>query len=279
MFRTHPKRTGAFAGGAGHTPMGGIVASCCGDLDATISDSYSGSGQSWLNIETTPSDSASQSAYDFHLGAGSGSSTDDPTFTGSAGSQSAYFSLDGGDHFQLKAFSATQAALWMAHRTDSSNPCWVALAFQTPTGANKGFWGTGWSTGDIGIYNYADEAGATVYSTATGTSDSLVITNSSFTGGSPSVQIFSMDCNGTTNNFRNWTNTKTGTTQSKTWQAQTVDPDSNWQIGASDGGTPVGFMLANTRIYACSFGDEFLDDTKAGAIIDEYNLRHNRTYA
>lgn len=59
-------------------------------LDAGSAASYS-SGQTWFDL--TSSD------RDFHRGSGSGASTDDPTFVGSAGSPVSYWSFDGGDFF------------------------------------------------------------------------------------------------------------------------------------------------------------------------------------
>lgn len=65
-------------------------------LDAGQSGSYS-SGQSWLDLTSN--------GFDFFLGETGTASTDDPTFNGVAGgkSSSEYFSLDGGDHFQMDA--------------------------------------------------------------------------------------------------------------------------------------------------------------------------------
>lgn len=66
-------------------------------LDAGDSTSYSGSGQTWADL--------SGNGNDWHLGAGSGASTDDPTFNGTAGrlSVAEYFSVDGGDFFTIKS--------------------------------------------------------------------------------------------------------------------------------------------------------------------------------
>lgn len=79
-------------------------------LDAGDSASYS-SGQTWLD--------RSGGGYDFFRGANNSSSTDDPTFNGSAGglSSSEYFSFDGGDYFTYD--SANDAWMERLHRASA----------------------------------------------------------------------------------------------------------------------------------------------------------------
>lgn len=62
-------------------------------LDAGDIDSYSGSGQKWLD--------RSGGGYDFFRGTSASSQSSDPTFTGSAGDtfSGTYWALDGGDFF------------------------------------------------------------------------------------------------------------------------------------------------------------------------------------
>ena len=63
-------------------------------LDAGDINSYSGSGQKWLD--------RSGLGHDFFLGVDGSANTDDPTFNGSPGNASSneYFSVDGGDFFR-----------------------------------------------------------------------------------------------------------------------------------------------------------------------------------
>ena len=72
-------------------------------LDAGQSASYGGSGQTWSDLTA--------SGFDFHLGKTGTASSDDPTFNGTAGDESAdeYFSHDGGDIY--KTVSAHSGAL------------------------------------------------------------------------------------------------------------------------------------------------------------------------
>jgi hypothetical protein len=71
--RPRPESVGG-GGARSYNALGSLVSSCVFDLDATIAASYSGSGQTWSNLETTPADSEAQTAYDFYLGADSSSS-------------------------------------------------------------------------------------------------------------------------------------------------------------------------------------------------------------
>ena len=280
MFRVHPNRAGAFAdSGTVYNPMGDIVSSCCADLDATISDSYSGTGQTWANIETTPADSAAQTDYDFHLGASGTATTDDPTFTGTAGTSNAYWAMDGGDHFEIKSYTATQSVPYHMHRTDTSKPWWFAICVYIPAGAKRGFFGNGYVSGDTGTYLWHDEAGGVWYVPCATALDSYNLTSDSITASTPTCVIVSGNNSLTTNNLKSWHNTKTGTTYSKTWTANTANPSLNFCVGAASTTTAYDQMLNGSRLYAWSCGNEVLDDTKAGLIIDEYNTRHNRTYA
>ncbi len=58
-------------------------------LDAGDINSYAGTGQTWSNTVVSPADSASQTDYDFALGADTLAGSDDPAFTGTAGASSA----------------------------------------------------------------------------------------------------------------------------------------------------------------------------------------------
>lgn len=72
-------------------------------LDASDINSYSGSGQSWLDT--------SGNGYDFLRGSTSASQATDPTFNGVAGAQSSseYWAFDGGDYFTYDTTNET----WM----------------------------------------------------------------------------------------------------------------------------------------------------------------------
>lgn len=269
--------------GGGYNAMGNLVASACCDLDATIAASYGGTGQTWANLETTPADSSSQSANDFHFGDDGTATTDDPTFTGTPGSGSAYFLLDGGDYFTAK--NPTTTLVNNIHKTNCSG-WWVACTFYLP-GAQTGniaLWGSSWNNTDHGVYPWLVGSGGTS-KTATlwrsyGTGlDSQTITGASIPEATPSILIVSGDNTTGTNNVRTWLNSATKSQVSKSWSAGTTNLNGGWRIGSTDGaGTNQGIMRNGTRIYALSYGNAFIDDASAAAIIGEYETRHGRDY-
>jgi hypothetical protein len=73
-------------------------------FDAGDSDSYSGSGQNWLDL--------SGNGIDYERGLTSSATTDDPTFNGSAGAldETTYWSFDGGDRFGTVAANSVADA-------------------------------------------------------------------------------------------------------------------------------------------------------------------------
>lgn len=110
-------------------------------LDAGDSSSYSGSGQTWSDLEGN---------YDWFRGQTGSSEGSDPTFNGTAGDKSAseYFSTDGGDRFTIDgAYSGT--LIRQLGRTDKpfSLEYWVYLP------AGGGVWFAAFNTTiEPGIY-------------------------------------------------------------------------------------------------------------------------------
>jgi hypothetical protein len=84
-------------------------------LDAGDINSYSGSGQKWLDT--------SGNGYDFFRGTSGSSESSDPTFNGTAGGQSSseYWSFDGGDFFRYDTANET----WM-NNLHKNNALWSA---------------------------------------------------------------------------------------------------------------------------------------------------------
>jgi len=114
-------------------------------LDAGLSASYSGSGQTFA-------DSLGNAAYDHWLGSDSVSGGSDPTFNGVAGANTnaEYFSGDGGDFFTIKANTTFVNSL---HK-DNAIFTWYGFV-NTPTSTATGMLcgSTGGSLG-VGIYIY-----------------------------------------------------------------------------------------------------------------------------
>lgn len=111
-------------------------------LDAGDANSYSGSGQSWLDT--------SGNGYDFFRGATGSAAGDDPTFNGTAGRRSSgeYWSFDGGDLFRYD--SANEAWMSDIHKDNAkfTLAAWVYFATNPST---SGLCGTSAGSG-TGVY-------------------------------------------------------------------------------------------------------------------------------
>lgn len=257
--------------------LDGVLASTVLDLDATIAASYSGSGQVWANLIVSPADGAAQTDYDMYLGAGSGSSTDDPTFTGSADDPAAYFAMDGGDHFSLKSGVNTNF-LKNLHKTTGGTDWWMAATVKSVnfTNANILFATQSGTTG-IGLraqFNINEglthvQRGGTANATATST----------IATGTNNETIAIVSHSHAANTTRFWISRAgaTGTAEeiAHTYNTTTSDPSAVFALSLFAS----GFQLENgVRVYGFAMGNEYLDNTKAAAIITHLETRHGRDY-
>lgn len=267
-----PYRLVAPEAGPSYTPLGDIVASTVFDVDATIADSYT-SGQTWANIEPTPADGAAQTDYNFFLGATNSATTDDPTFTGSAGDPGAYFALDGGDFFAKTTINTS--FINSLHKTTGGSDFWIAIAFRIADGASSlGLLNTQNGTASVGI-RLEQQSGEALSFLQRGDSANSNVLTGALTIGTDYLVIFSHSHSG--NETRRWINSRTLTAASHTFNTTTNNASGLLRLSsrtATSSPAPNG-----TRIYAYSMGNEYLDNTKAGLIFDEYNARHGRTYA
>lgn len=258
------------------SPLSAAVASAVFDLDATLSSSTDLSSQTWTNIITAPADGAAQTDYDLYRGAGSGSSTDDPTGTGSANDTAAYWALDGGDYWTLKT-AANTTFLKNLHKTTGGAPFTFAIAFRTGPvlTAQQVMLGTASASTDTGLHldisttqkvvavqdNTAAASSTTSTATLTASTDYLVLIGIDYTADTGAI----------------WINTRTGQTVNPSSGASVLDPSFAMRIGAR--GTNSSRFESGTRVYGVYMFNEVLDNTKAGLIYDALNSRHNRTYA
>ncbi len=261
--------------GGGSSPyLDDVIPSVCGDLDATIADSYSGSGQTWANLIASPADGSAQTDNDFWLGFTGTPSTDDPTFTGTPGDPAAYFNHDGLDYLTTKNLSAA-LTLSNAHKTDQAGT-WIAVTYKVaPATSNAdSIWG--------------NRVGATDHALQIKQNGSLLQSNGSATAvksglfsnmpaATDVIIIVSWDGTATTNNIRAWRNSRTKTESSAAFGATTTAGSNSFSVMASNNGT--GTMNLDTRLYGMAWGNAFIDDADAVAIIDHLNARHERTYA
>ena len=270
----------SYAGGS-ETYLDAEVASTCGQLDATISASYGGSGQTWTNVISSPNDGSSQTDNDFWLGHDTNAAGDDPTFTGSAGSNTAYFALDGGDNFNVKSYSAA-TTLYDAHKSGASgSQWWVAAVFYRVGSSVKSYWGSGFNSSDTGTYTYIDPNGTSRLYRMSGSSSNVIISpGSNHSESTPTLMIISVDNTATTNNVRVWTNTNTKTVYSYNGGTFTGNGDTSWGIASTyTNTTTASSRLDNlSRYYGFAWGDAFIDDADADKICEYYETLHNRDY-
>jgi len=254
-----------------------VIASCVFDVDATITESYAGTGQTWANIVPNPADGSTKTAYDFYLGATSGASSDDPTFTGSAGNAAAYFMLDGGDVCSLKSGTNTNF-LNNLHKTTGGTDFWMAIAlYVADQTAVSVALSTKTTASTIG-FNAQFSATEQVRFQQTGDSAATTITSatdhSAITIGTPTLIIASYS-GGT---LRSWVNGRTKVARTMAFNT-TNTPASGYLTIGGQGAGGTSKLSNGTRIYAVSMGNGYIDDAQAALIFNAYNTRHGRTYA
>jgi hypothetical protein len=260
-----------------------VVSSTCCDLDATLSGSYGGSGQTWTNLTTTPADGTDQTEWDAFLGADISVSTDDPTFTGSAGDSAAYFSFDGGDYFQFKAPPALVQE--KIHKTAfADTELWIAMTVYVPASATLGglFGNGGYNNGTEGwCVDYLLSTDSLTFKTSGGT-DFVPkdLANGSVKLDDWNVFIITLQkLDGDTIDYKTWVNTSVAATEVSNIEFDetpvTANANVNFQIGKRGNNFP---LENNYRIASFSVGNGYLTDDQAIAITKQLETRHNRLY-
>lgn len=253
-----------------NTDLGLVLNTTILDLDATIAASYS-TGQTWANLAATPFDGSAQTDFDAWLGLNSSTvPASEPVFTGTADSPGAYWAFDGGDYMTMKL--ATQNYFRKQPRSVGGIDVWMACAVYIPTGGTGEFFNSRLNSPSTGI-NFNKSM-----SIQTGNANS-----SGFLEYAPSkaddwnLFIMSFPANGGVG--RSWVNTRVGVDDPTFgFNAWTTDrPDTQCHIGTINSG--FGYLTAGHRMAGLYMGQEYLDNTRAGLLIDAINARHNRAYA
>lgn len=274
MNRTRTRnRGGGLAPQRTDFSMKGLVSSSVYDIDATQAASYGGTGQTLSNLVASPADGALQTAYNFYLGANNTATTDDPTFTGSAGDSAAYFALDGGDYFSNAA--AISSFMKSINKTTGGSSHWLAFAFRfAQNDLTQVIFSTTTSTAIPGILISSSGTENIQYAQRGDTASvSSAAPVSTLVNGSDYVAIFSVEPS--TNTIRRWVNTVTKTQSTLTFNTCVTD-GLGISIGAeTDAGNK---MASGTRWYGWSAGNAFIDDAEAALIFGEYERRHARDY-
>lgn len=266
-------RYGAAAAGDGS--LKDVVSSAVFDLDATKSASYGGSGQTWSNLVTEPADGSDQTAYDFYLGGTGSATTDDPTFTGGAGSSGAYFYFDGGDYFQIAG--GMPEFLKSLHKTTGGQASTVAVAGRLTTGGTFYLFNTGTSSGAHGLRRSWVTTNSTFGGQQFAGSGSTAqeISERYFQTGLDYLVISSYDP--ATSTFYWWINGVRQGDDTITPNTSTTD-STNCRIGSTTATTPGGLILDGNRIYAVSGFNAVISDAEEALIRGEYESRHGRSY-
>lgn len=254
--------------------LGATVTSTVADLDATCSSSYSGTGQLWSNLESTPADSAAQSAYNFDLGTSNAVTTDDPGFAGTADTADARFTVDGGDWFELNG-SNTQFIKDMSKDPTGGTDFWVAMVFKQTSGATtQGLWGNSNSTTtDSALYASISSAEVPIFNQRGATANVASTGLSAFSDATYYCVIFSFSHS--TNTLAYWRNSATGSTQSLTMNTSTAETAVQQRIGRSTGSSNV--LNSGSEIKSFSMGNTYLDDTEAAKIFAVWDTRYSGT--
>ena len=274
MFRTYPRRVSAFRDVRNTNTIDSIIASVCCDIDATLSASYGGSGQTWANMISSPSDGAAQADYDLFLGADGSSDTDDPSFVGIANDPAALFDYDGGDFNVTKVAAASHPPTYKnAHKTTGGGDATFAMVMKTGDSdpGNNGLFGNASGGVDNGLFIQITGAGALRFSQCNGSS--CVGTGDLTTLSANTLHLIVMAYESNTGNVRFWVNNKTKSTSSLTPGTTTTDPGSKWSIAAIES---VIVLKAGSHVIHYSVYDDFLDDADVGDLVDLLESRHNR---
>lgn len=253
-----------------HTPLGDLVSSAVFDVDATVEDSYSGSGDTFANIETTPADSESQSAYDFTRVGGT-----KPTFVGTAGTTSAHWTLtNGGGSFEIGANTTLVNAM---HKTTGGNDWTIVFTGESldATWGVDAIGGTEGGAGGHGIRLLAGSAENIQLGHYDGTSQ--ILGNSS---ASPTLtgDIF-LACayDHTAGEVTYWLCSSTGETNAFAFNTTTTNATNKLCLGATEQ-TLFVLDVGQWKARAWSMFNEKLSDANIATIITEYNTRHDTTY-
>ncbi|MCM2343244.1 MAG: hypothetical protein NDJ24_01635 [Alphaproteobacteria bacterium] len=257
---------------AGTLYLDAVLASTVFDLDATIAASYPGSGQTWANLTAAPADGSAQAAYDFYRGGTAAAHTDDPTFNGTPGDPAAYWSVDGADFWRLAG--AKTAFLNALHKTTDGSNFWLALALRWVTSAN-GLFGTANASSSTGMNLRSNTNGAFTFRQYGSAQVAYTSATGLLVNGEDSLLILSYDH--ASHTLAHWVDTRTATTTTMNFNTTTADAAGAGEIFTRGDGSFC--MSAGARLYGCAMGHEYLDNTKAGLIIDHLNARHGRTYA
>jgi hypothetical protein len=258
--------------------LDGFLSGAVFDLDATIAASYGGSSQTWANLINAPADGTAKTAGDFYRGVNGMATATDPTFTGSVGSQSAYWLHDGFDAFFVAG--GNTALMESLHKTTGGSDYTFIAAFRfIQNDVEQRLFSTqGAAATTVGI-TVGIDASEHIFLRQRG--DTAAAAPAAHTGAtlvSGMDYLIIVSYSGAANNVRFWVNARDKTD---------VPLIYNTSISAPAGGLTMGarylfnadFVPNLTRVYQIGLLNAYIGDAEASQIADHLNARHGRIYA
>lgn len=268
ITRSQPSATGG--GGGGGASIQSIVPEAVFDVDATQSASYGGSGQTWANLVPSPHDGSAQADYDMQLGQTSSASSDDPTFTGTAGTSGAYFSFDGGDVISLPA-----APTYLRERHQTSKIFTLGYCVDIASAANQGMIGTG---GDTGI-SWLFQGGfprLLLQNVDGGSFTNNIIDTPGFASGVLCIIVAVDGAAGTCKAYMNGTKFTAPYSGAGAIISSSTDAVLAARYNSLEG---IQFPLTNgSKCRSIFLIDKYITDTEASDLLAEMNSRHGSIY-
>lgn len=257
-----------------------LIASAVWDCDATSALSYPGSGQTLANLVAAPADGSAQTAYDFWLGADNTASASDPTFTGSAGSSTAEFSLDGGDFFTIKANTAlidnmhktTGGASWSMAFVGNFKKRTIASVGAALFGTNAldgAKHGITFGNGAFGSTNKATVIASGGFSTLYADAGANDIFDDAY-------KFVALTFNPSTGDLKIYLGNAAVITGNVGFWISTSAASHLLQLCAA--GNSASPMYSGTKFIAASMFNSILSDADVVTLRSMYSTRHNRTY-
>lgn len=245
-----------------------IASSAVFDLDATVADSYPGSGTVIKNIIPVPADGESTAAYDLNFNGG--------ISFGGEGS-AAYLETDGSGWLEIAA-NTDWINRW--HRTTGGEDFTLIMATKMPPLDRLSFFWTGQSgsSNRHGWLSYIDNALSPNFidlqqhgAIAGGSGQRFRLVDPGAAYGQDA--IFGLGFDHATNTAKIWCNSATANTQALTLRESTADAFRTFALlreaVLSDSGA---------RLYAASGFAACLSDSLFEDIVTEYQSRHARVY-
>ncbi len=251
------------------------------EVDATCANSYAGSGTTWKNINATPADSSTQTAYDFTATAGSAGA---PVFTGSVGSSAAYWLMPSGATVGASSFfqitNGNTTALKNITKTTAGQSATIIMALGTPSSLGSSNFSIMGDIGDAstgtGFRTLLTSSAGTIFFylfNGSGHNSNLGVSLSTSTD-----YLVALTVNDTGGTLGLAVNANSFTAKILPSATNTNNPDGVFMIGDSGFSGAVG-VVNNTKIYGFYMFNAILSDGNLASVVSILNTRHGRTYA